>query len=115
MKKVIITMCSISCLFCIFIVSLMLIRLSRPATVPLINSTPISTESLHINTEGKLNINTATVQELTVLSGIGEVLAQRIVEYREKNGPYKDTSDLLNIKGIGPVKLKNIIDQIYVS
>ncbi len=59
-----------------------------------------------------VNVNTASVKELEVLPGIGEVLAQRIVEYRENNGPFKTPEDLLKVRGIGPKKLEEIRDLI---
>jgi len=50
---------------------------------------------------GKVNINTATVEQLTTLPGVGPKLAARIVEYRQKSGSFRTTQDLLNVKGIG--------------
>jgi competence protein ComEA len=50
----------------------------------------------------KININTATVQQLMDLKGVGEVLAQRIVEYRSQHGPFATVNDLSNVNGIGP-------------
>ena len=49
----------------------------------------------------KVNLNKATVAELTQLKGIGQKYAERIVEFREKNGPFTKTEDLMNVKGIG--------------
>ena len=49
----------------------------------------------------KINLNKATVAELTQLKGIGQKYAERIVEFREKNGPFTKTEDLMNAKGIG--------------
>ncbi len=49
----------------------------------------------------KINLNKATVAELTQLIGIGQKYAERIVEFREKNGPFEKTEDLMNVKGIG--------------
>ncbi len=49
----------------------------------------------------KVNINTASVEQLTTLPGVGPKLAGRIVEYRQKSGSFKTTQDLLNVKGIG--------------
>jgi competence protein ComEA len=51
--------------------------------------------------EGKVNINQATVEELAQLKNIGPGYAQRIVEYREQNGPFEKPEDLLKVKGIG--------------
>lgn len=57
-----------------------------------------------------VNLNTATASELEALPGIGPKMAQRIVEYREKNGVFKKVEDLMNVKGIGEknfLKLKS--------
>ena len=52
-------------------------------------------------TVSAVNLNTATAQQLETLPGIGPRTAQRIIEYREKNGPFKKVEDLMNIQGIG--------------
>jgi competence protein ComEA len=49
----------------------------------------------------KININTASAEELLQLSGIGEKKAALIIEYREKQGPYKVPEDLMKVPGIG--------------
>jgi competence protein ComEA len=49
----------------------------------------------------KVNINTASVKELQKLDGIGRGVAQRIVEYREVNGPFKRGEDLRKVEGVG--------------
>lgn len=48
-----------------------------------------------------VNINTATAAELESLPGIGAATATRILEYRQKNGPFKKVEDLMNVRGIG--------------
>ena len=50
---------------------------------------------------GKININKAPVEELAKLDRVGTKYAQRIVEYREKNGPFKIPEDIMKVKGIG--------------
>jgi competence protein ComEA len=61
-----------------------------------------------------ININTASATELETLSGIGEVLAGTIVEYRDQNGPFVSVDDLLDVSGIGPATLEEIRDQVTV-
>jgi competence protein ComEA len=61
-----------------------------------------------------VNINTATLEELETLSGIGEVLAQRILDYREEHGPYRSVEDLLNVSGIGDKRLEDLKPHITV-
>jgi len=61
-----------------------------------------------------VNINTASATELETLSGIGEVLAGTIVEYRDQNGPFVSVDDLLDVSGIGPATLEEIRDQVTV-
>lgn len=60
----------------------------------------------------KVNINTASVEELQLLDGIGEVKAKAIVEYRAKNGPFKKSADLANVTGIGNATVEKIKSSI---
>jgi competence protein ComEA len=60
-------------------------------------------------------LNTATEQDLELIPGIGPQLAQRIIIFREQNGLYKDIADLMNIKGIGEKKLKEIAPYVTVE
>ena len=64
----------------------------------------------------RVNINTADVWLLDVaLPGIGPVLAQNIVDYREENGPFQSTDELLNVDGIGPSTYEEIKDLVTVD
>lgn len=56
----------------------------------------------------KININSAGIDDIVRLPGIGPVLAQRIIAYRDSAGPYIEADDLLNVKGIGEKKLVKI-------
>jgi competence protein ComEA len=49
----------------------------------------------------KVNLNTASVDQLTTLPGVGPKLAARIVEYRQKSGTFRSTQELMNVQGIG--------------
>jgi competence protein ComEA len=63
---------------------------------------------------GLINVNTASATELEGLSGIGEVLAATIIEYRTQNGPFVSVDDLLDVSGIGPATLDEIRDQVTI-
>ncbi len=62
-----------------------------------------------------LNINLATAEELETLRGIGPVLAQRIIEYRETKGPFKTVEDITKVQGIGAAVYNDIWQYISVE
>ena len=62
-----------------------------------------------------VNINTADAEELQTLPGIGEVLAYRIIRYREECGPFADMEELLEVEGIGETVLEGLRGRITVS
>jgi len=63
---------------------------------------------------GLINVNTATNTELEELPGVGEVIAQAIVDYRTENGPFTSVDQLLDVSGIGDATLENIRDLVTV-
>lgn len=67
------------------------------------------------NADGKININLATVTELTMLPGIGETTAQNIVEYREAHGLFASIYELENVTGIGKKRIESIAQYITVG
>ena len=66
------------------------------------------------NNNTKVNLNTATINDLTSISGIGESKAKSIIEYRENNGSFKSIEDILNVSGIGQSLYEKIKDYIEV-
>lgn len=62
-----------------------------------------------------INVNTATLSQLDTLPGIGPVLAQRIIDYREAHGPFTSPAQLLLVEGIGEKRLAEIIGLITIE
>ena len=84
---------------------------TQDTTAPSSITTPASTSQ----SSGKININTADIYELMRLDGIGETYAQRIIDYRNANGPFTDISDIKNVSGIGEKRFEAIKDSITVG
>lgn len=67
------------------------------------------------NTKGKININTASQSELESLPGIGASTANKIIEYRQKNGKFKSIENIKDVKGIGDSKYNKIKNYISIN
>ena len=63
----------------------------------------------------KVNINTATKEKLITLPGIGDSMAEKIIEYRTQNGKFEKVEDIKKVSGIGESKFNNIKDMITVK
>ena len=63
---------------------------------------------------GKININTANLEELEQIMGVGPVIAQRIIDYRNEHGPFQRIEDIKNVKGIGDATFEKMKDEITV-
>lgn len=67
-----------------------------------------------IESDGKINLNTASLDQLKTLPGIGDVLAQRILDKKTELGSFHSVEDLLNVSGIGEKKFNDIKDRVSV-
>ena len=63
----------------------------------------------------KIDLNTATIEQLVEVKGIGEVLAQRIVEYRQLHKSFTTLDELSNVKGVGSKKLEQMLPYLTLS
>lgn len=86
-----------------------------PVDTPTEGSASSGQSSPSERTSGLLELNTAGKEELMELPGIGEVLAERIIAYRQENGGFHAVEDLLNVDGIGEKRLDAIRDLITVE
>ena len=68
-----------------------------------------------VGKEGKVNINTATVEELKTLKGIGEKKAEAIIEYRKQNGSFKNKEELMKVRGIGKKLYESFQERVIVQ
>ena len=64
---------------------------------------------------GTININTASADELVTLPGIGAKTAERILDYRQKNGPFKKVEELMNVRGVGEKNFLKLKDHLTVG
>lgn len=82
------------------------------ANINNISNAQINTTKGNENMDGKININSATLEQLKELQGIGDQKAKEIINYRDENNGFKSIEDLKNVKGIGEKTFENIKDSI---
>jgi competence protein ComEA len=70
-------------------------------------------KSIHPSTE-KISLNSATVEQLQSLPGVGPATAKAIVEYRTKSGKFNRIEEIINVKGIGEKKFQKIKDRLIL-
>ena len=75
----------------------------------------VSVININAGEAEKININKASAEELTQLKGIGPSHAAKIIEFREKNGPFKLPEDLMQVPGVGQKTFEKIKDLISVE
>lgn len=86
---------------------------AQPSVTP--NPSPAVTAEQTPAPDGKIDLNTATAEELVTLPGIGEKRAAAIIADREANGPFRVPEDLTRVDGIGEGILEGLIDLVTVS
>lgn len=79
------------------------------------NATSSLSSKAHVAPKDKVNVNTATSEELCTLPGIGPVLAQSIINYRQQNGPFTCVESITAVDGIGQDTLEDIMQYITVG
>ena len=82
-----------------------------------LEAVPITIETTAKTTEaeiGKVNLNTATLEELSQLELIGEKKAQAIIDYRKENGKFRKTEEIMNVNGISVTIFEKNIDKLTV-
>lgn len=109
MKKTAYILLAAACVLMALMAGYFLGRNSTPSPV-IITKLPTQAQA-----HGLLNINTATSQELQTLPGIGVVLAQRIIAYRDAHGPFQRLSDLTLVEGIGLDVIEKITDYATIQ
>ena len=82
------------------------------SVAPSTNHTAVASTPAGSSAALMVNINTATLEQLDLLPGIGPVTAQAIIDYRTEFGPFETPEDLLNVQGIGEKKLAAILEFI---
>lgn len=88
-------------------------ELTEPAMV--LSLTEEEVEQKEQDSSWKVNINQAGQTELMMLEGIGEKISQRIVDYRQENGPFLQKEDIMKVSGIGEKTYENIKDFITIE
>ena len=95
-----------------FVIAVLLVLGMGMSTTAAQESSRKNTESSSASASAPINLNTASVAQLETLPGIGRSTAERILEYRQKNGSFKKIEDLMNVRGVGEksfLKLKPLI------
>ena len=82
---------------------------------PVLNQAAENSVTRRVSRESCVNLNTATVEELIKLPGVGEVLGRKIIEYRERHGPFRRPEEIIIIEGFSERKYRPLVGLICVE
>lgn len=114
MKKPYWILIGITTMFICILIGIFVGRRTAGAYIPMDGAEESIAETQNDST-GKLDINTATLEQLQLIDGIGPSLAQRIIDYRTENGDFKAIEELMNVSGIGEKKFEVMKPYITVG
>jgi competence protein ComEA len=92
-----------------------ILALPVPGSTPVVRAGGVDVAPAAADPRPRININTASAEELEALPGIGEVIASRIIEYREEHGPFRSVDDLIHVQGISSRAIEEFRDQVTTS
>ena len=92
-----------------------ILPIPAPGSTPVLPTQAIDDATAAEDPRARININTATAEELEALPSIGEVIAARIIGYREQNGPFRSVDDLIHVQGISDETIDEFRDLVTTS
>ena len=92
-----------------------ILALPVPGSTPVLSQDGVDGATAAGDPQARINVNTATAEELEGLPGIGEVIAARIIAYREQNGPFRSVDDLIHVQGISDQTIDKFRDLATTS
>ena len=92
-----------------------ILALPAPGSTPVLPANGVDHATAAEDPRARINVNTATAEELEALPSIGEVIAARIIGYREQNGPFRSVDDLIHVQGISDETIDEFRDLVTTS
>ena len=99
----------------IAVIALSATALSAQTKAPVAKATASSTTASTAAAAAPVNLNTATADQLATIPGVGAKMAERIIDYRQKNGGFKKVEDLMNVRGVGEKSFLKLKPQLTLG